>query len=640
MLKIKLSFFVIVFMLFSVVLVAQEKKYVSYTIQQGETMKSVAKKFKIKKRDLKRLNPDVGRKPVMNTVIIVPNLNYNKGSAVIAPNVNFGYHISKPKETLYAIGKKYNNSERELLRLNVYLKDGLKIGQAIKYIKKSVLPEDGSTVTNTPFDADVYVLYTIVKDDNFFNLKQRFGLSKEELISLNPILKEGVKIGEQIIVGEKNKEDTQLDLDVASKFLLHTVAKGDTFFNLKQRYSVSKDQLLILNPSLNEGLKLGMELKIRSLSEVTGMYLNEAVIKKTHLNVALMLPFNLDAGLSFNGKSKSSKILNIATDYYMGAQIAIDSLRKKGIFVNLTVFDTENSTSKIKRIASQHSFDSTDVVIGPLFLSNAYSLAKRVKVPVVAPMYSVKYQKTLHASNLIKAAPSKIRLEDALISYIKKHYKGENLIVIGDNSSNTQSAIWRFVKELKTMDSVGAVTVVRPEKEGYIKKSKILRRVSKDKNNWIILLGNQYLTLGDAVNTVAAIPIKDKDKEPRVRLFAVSKNKGFDDVDNNALGKLSFTFAADEYMDIVTDDTKAFIRKYQRKNHEKPSKYAMRGFDITYDVLMRLACSKNMAEGLRAGKSSRLSTSFDYSKRFLSGFENKGINIIQFNKELKPHIVH
>ncbi|PCH99660.1 MAG: hypothetical protein COB81_10545 [Flavobacteriaceae bacterium] len=55
MFKKKLSFLVIVFMLFSVVLVAQEKKYVSYTIQQGETLKSIAKKFKIKKRNLKKL---------------------------------------------------------------------------------------------------------------------------------------------------------------------------------------------------------------------------------------------------------------------------------------------------------------------------------------------------------------------------------------------------------------------------------------------------------------------------------------------------------------------------------------------------------------------------------------------------------
>ncbi|PCH78011.1 MAG: hypothetical protein COB98_01795 [Flavobacteriaceae bacterium] len=638
MFKKRLSFLVIVCMLFSVVLVAQEKKYVSYTIQQGETLKSIAKKFDIKKRDLRKLNPDLGRKPVMSTVIIVPNLNYNKGGAIIYADANYGYHVSKPKETLYAIGKLYANSERELVRLNPYLKNGLKIGQAIKYLKRSTPVKEISEV-ETSIDTEKYQVHTIVKGDNFFNLKHRFGLTKEQLISLNPCLLNGVKLGQQIIVGEKNKPVAPVLIE-AQGFLMHTVVKGDTFFNLKQRYSVSDDELMGLNPHLSEGLKLGMKLKIRDLVEVTNVFLNEDTIRKHQLKVALMLPFNSNMNLSFDGKSKSSKILNIATDYYMGAKIAIDSLRKKGIFVKLDVFDTQNSASRIEQIASHHNFEGTDVVIGPLFLSNAHNLAKRIDAPVVAPMYSSKYQNSLNAANLIKAASGKKMLEEALVYYIKEHYSGENIIVVGDNSKKTQSTIWRVVKELKKMKQVLDVHVVRPEKEGYVKKEKILNYISKDKNNWIVLLGDEYLTLGDAVNTVAAIPTEEDEKEPKVRLFAISKNKGFDRVDNNALGKLAFTFAASEYVDVVTKATTDFTRKYRAQNHTAPSKYAMRGFDVTYDVLMRLACAGSLEEGLTGGKSSRLSTAFDYSKKFKNGYQNNGVNIIQFNKELKPHVVY
>ena len=638
MFKKRLSFLVIVCMLFSVVLIAQEKKYVSYAIQQGETLKSIAKKFKIKKRDLRKLNPDIGRKPVMSTVIIVPNLNYNKGNAVISSGVKFGYHLVKPKETLWAIGKKYHNSRNELLRLNLHLKNGLKIGQAIKYIKR-VAPVGVVTEMVVPIDTDKYEVYTIVKDDNFFNLKQRFGLTKVQLITLNPLLKDGVKLGQQIIVGEKSN-DGDSNINEAQGFLMHTVVKGDNFFNLGQRFAVSEGDLIKLNPALKEGVKLGMELKIRALSELTNVFLDESYILKTNLNVALMLPFNVNKEISFDGKSKSSKILNIATDYYMGAKIAIDSLRKKGIYVNLSVFDTENSPVKIQQIASQHNFDGTDVVIGPLFLKNAHSLSKRINAPVVAPMYSSKYQNTLSAANLIKAASDKEMLEKALVSYIVQHYNGENIIVIGDNTKKTQSTIWRVVSELKTMKNVGFIKVVRPEVEGYIKKEKILNHISKEKNNWIVLLGSEYLILGDAVNTVAAVPVEEEEEEPKVRLFAVSKNKGFDRVDNNALGKLSFTFAADEFMDIVSANTNNFVRKYRSQNHVTPSKYAMRGFDVTYDVLMRLACTGSLKEGLKAGKSSRLSTAFNYDKKFMNGYENKGINIIQFNKELKPHVVY
>ena len=51
----------------------QQKKYVSYTVKKGETIKSIAKDYDMKTKDLLRLNPDVSRKPSANTVIIVPN---------------------------------------------------------------------------------------------------------------------------------------------------------------------------------------------------------------------------------------------------------------------------------------------------------------------------------------------------------------------------------------------------------------------------------------------------------------------------------------------------------------------------------------------------------------------------------------
>ena len=42
---------------------AQQKKYISYTVKSGETMKSIANQLNMKTKDLLRLNPDVGRRP-------------------------------------------------------------------------------------------------------------------------------------------------------------------------------------------------------------------------------------------------------------------------------------------------------------------------------------------------------------------------------------------------------------------------------------------------------------------------------------------------------------------------------------------------------------------------------------------------
>jgi LysM repeat protein len=54
---------------------SQQKKYVEYNVKKGETMRTIAKDLDMKTKDLLRLNPDIGRKPAVNTVIIIPNKN-------------------------------------------------------------------------------------------------------------------------------------------------------------------------------------------------------------------------------------------------------------------------------------------------------------------------------------------------------------------------------------------------------------------------------------------------------------------------------------------------------------------------------------------------------------------------------------
>jgi LysM repeat protein len=89
---------------FTIILEAQQKKYVSYTVKKGETLKSIAKDYKISSRDLRKLNPDVSRRPKANTVIIVPNKNFGK-IGIEDEISDTDYYIVQPKETLFGISK-------------------------------------------------------------------------------------------------------------------------------------------------------------------------------------------------------------------------------------------------------------------------------------------------------------------------------------------------------------------------------------------------------------------------------------------------------------------------------------------------------------------------------------------------------
>ena len=65
-----------------------------------------------------------------------------------------------------------------------------------------------------------------------------------------------------------------------------------------------------------------------------------------------------------------------------------------------------------------------------------------------------------------------------------------------------------------------------------------------------------------------------------------------------------------------------------------PSFYATKGFDITYDVLMRLASGDHLKATFQKGASYRVESKFNYSKQLFETTENKGLFILQYNEDL------
>jgi hypothetical protein len=65
-----------------------------------------------------------------------------------------------------------------------------------------------------------------------------------------------------------------------------------------------------------------------------------------------------------------------------------------------------------------------------------------------------------------------------------------------------------------------------------------------------------------------------------------------------------------------------------------PSFYATKGFDITYDVLMRLASGNSLKSTFNDGASYRVESKFDFTKKLFKTSENNGLFILQYNEDL------
>jgi LysM repeat protein len=540
-------------MLFVVVSCAQQKKYIQYTVKRGETMKSIAQRLNMKTRDLLRLNPDVGRRPDPNTVIIIPQVKEQKK------------------------------------------------------VDKEV-----AIVDSLPIETDLDTLVL--------------------------------------------KEDEVLTDEILRNYVIHKIKKGDTYYRLARIYNVKEQQIRDLNPDLiGNILPEGEEIKIKLIAPKIVEYLNyeDEIDPRASVRLAMLLPFRATAYDSIPAKDifSTSRLANITTDLYLGASLAIDSLKKQGVNINVDVFDTGSKNTKIDSLLDATNFNQYDAVIGPLYSDEIPKVVRKVKVPIVFPVYS-RNQDNFKNSRVIKTYPDVDAHQAALVDYMMDVHVNENVIIVGDSTAASIRKSEQIRRAMLTHDSISHVKILHPE-NGYIAKKRIINALDRGVGNWIVLAVEDNVISSDAINSLISLPVEmiEESEEDRairqqkldmqilpedtyIRVFAFNKSDKFDLVDNNKLARLNFTYTSDVLVDETSPEVQIFNKQYFQRNNALPTYYATKGFDITYDIGMRLASGDNLKATFKKGTSYRVESKFDYSRMLFSTSYNSGIFIIQYNPDL------
>jgi hypothetical protein len=201
-------------------------------------------------------------------------------------------------------------------------------------------------------------------------------------------------------------------------------------------------------------------------------------------------------------------------------------------------------------------------------------------------------------------------------------------MIVGDGNPTSNAISFSMKQSLESHDSISKVHVLKPVK-GYIKKERFLEILKPNVKNWVVFSPNDNVIVKKAINSFISLP-----ESTSVKAFAYDKGKGFDEEDNLKLAKIGFTYVSDEYVDEKSYSTQLFNKQYYTKNNALPSFYATKGIDITYDILMRLASGNNLKETFKEGASFRVESKFDYHYNPSKASENKGLFILQYNKDL------
>lgn len=112
-------------------------------------------------------------------------------------------------------------------------------------------------------DGVKYSVYNVIKDDTLYSLSKRYGISIEELSAANPILADGLKVGQTLRIPIKEAEKKNIKRP-KREFKNHIVTRGETLYSISRRYQISVDALIADNDNINPAhLSVGKILYIR-----------------------------------------------------------------------------------------------------------------------------------------------------------------------------------------------------------------------------------------------------------------------------------------------------------------------------------------------------------------------------------------
>ena len=85
----------------------------------------------------------------------------------------------------------------------------------------------------------------------------------------------------------------------------------------------------------------------------------------------------------------------------------------------------------------------------------------------------------------------------------------------------------------------------------------------------------------------------------------------------------------------ITENEKSyFTQKYRKANMISPNTFAVRGFDITFDALVRLSQEKEFKETLLSVTTEQFENKFSYTQKEDRGFRNSGFYILYYDTDL------
>lgn len=356
---------------------------------------------------------------------------------VILEGTVYYVHVVKPGETLYAISRAYNISQKEIAIENPGVISGIQIGQSLKIpVDPKLQDEVDTSERQEPKETGKY--HTVLPGETLYGISRTYDLREEDIEQANQGLSaSSLQPGQRLRIPERDLSEEEHAYNEEG-LVYHKVKRKETLYSIAGYYNVSIEEIRAVNPELGwGGPKTGQTLRIpapqlsdqpeevdeysledesifgdpEDLAEeydYDELDLRHENIRRTY-RIAFFIPFDfremepLDSLIKdIESVSRRNRIIERYMmeekipqsvnflEYFQGSLLAIDSMRQAGMKLEVHYFDTRRSLSRTRSILEEGDLEDFDLFMGPFYPFNlelVSDFALEHRIPVVTPFY-------------------------------------------------------------------------------------------------------------------------------------------------------------------------------------------------------------------------------------------------------------
>ena len=561
-------------------------------------------------------------------------------------------HTITKGQSLYSIASMYNVTTADIIKLNPGSSEQIKAGERLKIPQKNA-------------GSGQQTFHTIQAGETLYKLTQRYGVTAQHICKANPGLSaENFRIGQVIVIPAQTEssEETIINevksagaVSSASTPLkpkcrdMHRVERKETIYSISRLYGITEAELIAANPELRtEKLKKGKFLCIPYTSAGNNQKEQEQPVSPTTIptdnehfdkskkenpkiatiKAAVMLPFMTDGS---GNRDEQTRMV----EYYEGFLMAVDSLKEKGVSIDIYTYDTYNNTSSVKSILAKDEMKNMNIIFGPAYpeqVKPVADFAKKNNIRLVIPFTS-KGNEVFNNPSIYQINTPQSYLYSEVYEHFTRKFTNANVIFLDAEDGDKDKA--DFIKGLK--EELKGKHIPFTELKGEAITPESLKGAMN------ATLDNVFIpTSGTNIALIKLLPqlivtLRDN-PDYRMQLFGYPEWQTYTNDHLASFYELDTYFYSSFYTNNLFPEAIRFSSAYRKWYSKDMSntfpKYGMLGFDTGYFFLKGLSqYGSNLEDKLNKVTVTPIQTGFKFERvNNWGGFINRKVFFVHFTK--------